>query len=84
MDQKLSLVETSEVMIDFINHETSKTKAELNARMDRDGKEVHDRFEKLILEELTHEEGFFGKEGSIIRPFNPEDQQEGQESEEGF
>ena len=48
-------------------------------------KQLGDRVDKLILDELTHEEGFFGKEGSIMlqpkeKSVNEEGLVEGQEA----
>ena len=79
MNQKLSLVETSEVLIDFFNSEINKTKKEMNDRMDQDGKDMSDRFDKLMMEELTHEKGFFGKQGSIM--LTPPPSVEGEEGD---
>ena len=77
MDEKLSLVSTNEEMIDFINKENNKTREEMTKRMDQDGKAFDERFDKLMMEELTHDEGYFGKEGSIMRPYQPGDEAEG-------
>ena len=77
MDEKLSLVSTNEEMIDFINKENNKTREEMTKRMDQDGKAFYERFDKLMMEELTHDEGYFGKEGSIMRPYQPGDEAEG-------
>ena len=77
MDGKLSLVSTNEEMIDFINKENNKTREEMTKRMDQDGKAFNERFDKLIMEELTHELGYFGKEGSIVRPYQPGNEAEG-------
>ena len=77
MDEKLSLVSTNEEMIDFINKENNKTREEMTKRLDQDGKAFDERFDKLMIEELTHDEGYFGKEGSITRPYQPGDGAEG-------
>ena len=42
-------------MIDFINKENNKTREEMNKRMDQDGKDFNERFDKLMIEELTHD-----------------------------
>ena len=68
MDNKLSKMEASEVLIDYFNSEIRSAKHQITERINQDSKDLHDRFEKLILEELTHEQGFFGKEGSLLLP----------------
>lgn len=61
MDNKLQLVETSEVLIDFFKTQIRSTKLDLAQRIDEESKQINDRVDKLILEELTHEKGLFGK-----------------------
>ena len=62
----MAQVETKEVLIDYINTEVRRTKMEFNDKFAEERKNTDERIDKLILEELTHEEGFFGKEGSIM------------------
>ena len=52
---------------------------ELNDKIASERKNTDERIDKLILEELTHEEGFFGKEGSIMIKKEAKEIQEGEE-----
>ena len=52
---------------------------ELNDKIASERKNTEERIDKLILEELTHEEGFFGKEGSIMIKKEAKEIQEGEE-----
>lgn len=89
MENMLGQVETKDVLIDYINVEIRKTKQLFSERLQDESQKVNDRLDKLILEELTHEDGFFGKEGSItLPPEEGEDDEDvkdegGQEAQEG-
>ena len=56
---------------------------EFNDKIASERKNTDERIDKLILEELTHEEGFFGKEGSIMIKKEVKEIQEGEEPAEG-
>lgn len=89
----MAQVETKEVLIDYINTEIRRTRQDISNRLESDAKSLDERFNKLIMEELTHEEGFFGKEGSIVLDEGDQDEandqpaadgtQEGQENVDG-
>ena len=76
-------METKEVLIDYINTEIRRTRQDISTRLENDAKSLDERFNKLIMEELTHEEGFFGKEGSIVLDEVEEDQPAAEDAQEG-
>ena len=57
----MAQVEVTEVVLDYVNTEVRKVKTETTEQMNTDRTNTEDRFMKLIREELTHDDGIFGK-----------------------
>ena len=65
-------MEVTEVIIDFVNTEIRRIKMEMSDDLSRTNDETAKRFEKLIREELTYEDGdLFGKDEMYIQEEEP-------------
>ena len=84
MDNKLSKVEETEVIIDYFKTELEKLRRQTKDDMHENSQRVEQRFEKLIHEELTHEEGLFGKkeDEDLIKTGEEEAKEDGGEDQD--
>jgi hypothetical protein len=56
MNEKLSKVEETEFVIDFVRTEVRKIDKSINEKLNANSKALDERFQKLLHEELTYED----------------------------
>lgn len=65
MNEKLSKVEETEFVIDFVRTEVRKIDKSINEKLNANSKALDERFQKLLHEELTYEDVQQAEDGTI-------------------